>query len=126
MSADRQEALREYIDKNLKRRFIQESKSKFAAPILFVPKKNGKLRLCVDYRMLNNATKKNRYPLPLIQELMEKLQGSRWFTKFDIRDGFHRIRIAKGYKWKIAFRTRFGLYKYIVMLFRLINAPATF
>ena len=126
LSADRQEALREYINKNLKRRFIQESKSKFAAPILFVPKKNGKLRLCVDYRMLNNATKKNRYPLPLIQELMEKLQGSRWFTKFDIRDGFHRIRIARGHEWKTAFRTRFGLYEYTVMPFGLTNAPATF
>ncbi len=126
LSADQQEELRTYIAKNLKRGFIRESESSMASPILFVPKKNGKLRLCVDYRQLNNATRKNRYPLPLIQELMDRLQGVKWITKFDIREGYYRIRIAKGFEWLTAFKTRYGLYEYTVMPFGLTNAPATF
>jgi hypothetical protein len=126
LSHDQQEELRKYIRKNVERGYIRVSDSPMASPILFVPKKNGKLRLCVDFRELNNKTKKNRYPLPLIQELMDTLQGSRWFTKFDVREGFHRIRIKEGHEWMTAFKTRFGLYEYTVMPFGLTNAPATF
>src|SRR6185369_9810396 len=82
--------------------------------------------LCVDFRRLNSVTKKNRYPLPLMTELMDRLQGAKWFTKFDIREGFYRIRIAKGFEWLTAFKTRYGLYEYTVMPFGLTNAPATF
>lgn len=126
LTQDQQEELRAYIKRNVQRGYIRPSESSMASPILFVPKKNGKLRLCVDYRQLNSVTKKNRYPLPLIQELMDKLQGTKWMTKFDVRDGYHRIRIAEGHEWLTAFKTRYGLYEYCVMPFGLTNAPATF
>ena len=80
----------------------------------------------MDYRALNDITVKNSYPLPLINELQDKLQGKKWFTKFDIPGAFNRIRMKKGDEWKTAFRTREGLYEYIVMPFGLTNAPATF
>ncbi|KAK1918666.1 hypothetical protein P3342_001715 [Pyrenophora teres f. teres] len=118
--------LREYIRKNLKKGFIRESSSQMASPILFVKKPNGKWRLCVDFRRLNSATIKNRYPLPLMTELMDQIQGAKWFTKFDVREGFYRIRIAKGHEWKTAFKTKYGLFEYTVMPFGLTNAPATF
>jgi len=126
LSRDQQGELKEYLKKNLEKGYIRKSKSPFASPILFVPKKDGRLRLCVDYRTLNNVTIKDRYPLPLINELMDRLQGVQWITKFDIREGYHRIRIAEGHEWKTAFKTRYGLYEYQVMPFGLTNAPATF
>ncbi|KAK1911147.1 hypothetical protein P3342_011749 [Pyrenophora teres f. teres] len=97
-----------------------------ASPILFVKKPNRKWRLCVDFRRLNSATIKNQYPLPLITELTDQIQGAKWFTKFDVQEGFYRIRIAKGHEWKTAFKTKYGLFKYTVMPFGLTNAPATF
>jgi hypothetical protein len=126
LTYEQSEELKKYIQKNVKRGYIRPSESSMASPILFVPKKNGKLRLCVDYRQLNNVTKKNSYPLPLITELMDRLQGVKWITKYDIREGYHRIRIAKGHEWLTAFKTRYGLYEYCVMPFGLTNAPATF
>src|SRR5437588_8589501 len=104
---------------------ITPSKSPAGAPILFVPKKNGKLRLCVDYRGLNNVTVKNKYPLPLIDPLREKVKGATVLTKFDLRDGYY-ISIREGDEWKTAFRTQYGQFEYKVMLFGLCNAPATF
>ena len=126
MSPEHLKSLREYLETNLEKGYIRPSESEFASPVLFVPKKNGKLRLCVDYRHLNSATIRNQYPLPLISDLQDQLQGAKWFTKFDIREGYYRIRIAAGEEWKTAFKTRFGLYEYCVMPFRLTNAPATF
>jgi hypothetical protein len=126
LTRDQQEELKKYIKKNLEKGYIRPSNSPMASPILFVPKKNGELRLCVDYRQLNNATRRNVYPLPLISELMDKFQGAKWFTKFDVRDGYHRIRIKEGHEWMTAFKTREGLYEYLVMPFGLTNAPATF
>ena len=93
---------------------------------MFVPKKDGKLRLCVDYRKLNDITVKNRYPLPNIHELRDRLSRAKIFTALDLRDGYHLIRIAKGEEWKTAFRTRYGHYEYTVMPFGLTNALATF
>ena len=93
---------------------------------MFVPKKSGELRLCVDYRALNRVTEKNRYPLPLISEILDRLSGAKYFTKLDLKDAFHRIRIREGDEWKTAFRTRYGHFEYLVMPFRLTNAPATF
>jgi hypothetical protein len=90
-----------------------------------VPKKDGSLRLYVDYRLLNDITVKNSYPLPLISELQDRLQRAQWFTKLDIIETYIRIRIKEGEKWKTVFKTKFGLYEYQVMPFRLINAPAT-
>ena len=105
---------------------IVPSKSPAGAPILFVPKKNGKLRLCVDYKELNNVTLKNKYPLPLMDPLREQVKGATIFTKFDLRDGYYLIRIRKGNEWKTAFRTQYGQFEYKVMPFGLCNAPATF
>ena len=81
--------------------------------------------MVIDYRRLNDVTVKNRYPLPNIQEMQDRLTGSQWFTKIDLRDAFYAIRIAKGEEWKTAFRTRYGLYEFCVMPMGLTNAPAT-
>ncbi|KAL2104482.1 hypothetical protein VUR80DRAFT_423 [Thermomyces stellatus] len=120
------QTLREYIEENLRLGRIRHSTSSAASPILFVPKKDGGLRLCVDYRALNKITLKNRYPLPLITEILDRTQGSYYFSKIDIKDAYYRIRIAEGDEWKTAFRTRYGLFEYTVMPFGLTNAPATF
>jgi hypothetical protein len=120
------EALRQYLDSSLERGWIRRSTSPAGAPILFVPKKDGGLRLCVDYRGLNRVTVRNRTPLPLISETLDRLRRSKVFTKFDLKDAYHRIRIRSGDEWKTAFRTRYGHFEYLVMPFGLSNAPATF
>ena len=97
-----------------------------AAPILFARKKGGGLRLCVYYRALNKATWKNRYPLPLISEMLDRLRGARIFTKLDLKNAYHLIRIKEGDEYKTAFRTRYWQFQYPVMPFGLTNAPATF
>lgn len=118
-------ALDEYLKVNLAKGFIRPSTSSAGYPILFIPKKNGKLRMCVDYRKLNDITVKNRYPLPNANELRDRLQGAQWFTKLDMRGAYNQIRVAKGHEWKTAFRTRYGSYEYLVMPFGLTNAPAS-
>ena len=120
------EVLSDYLKENLKKGFIRPSTSPAGAPILFVKKKDGSLRLCVDYRGLNKVTIKNRYPLPLINELLDRLSSASIFTKLDIRNAYHRVRIAAGDEWKTAFRTRYGHFEYLVMPFGLTNAPASF
>lgn len=118
--------LREYIDNNLKKGRIRPSKSPAGSPILFVPKKDRRLRLCVDYRGLNKVTEKNRYALPLVTEIMDRVTGSVYFSKINIKDAYYRIRIKEGDEWKTAFRTRYGHFEYLVMPFGLTNAPVTF
>jgi hypothetical protein len=120
------EELRQYLENALDKGWIRHSTSSAGAPILFVPKKDNSLRLCVDYRGLNRVTVKNRLALPLISEIMDRLQGARVFSKIDLKDAYHSIPIAKGDRWKTAFRTRYGHYEYNVMPFGLTNAPATF
>jgi hypothetical protein len=120
------EILREYLADAKQRGWIRESTSPAGAPILFVPKKDGRLRLCVDYRGLNKVTRKNRLALPLISETLDRLCGAERFTKLDLKDAYHRIRIRRGDEWKTAFRTRYGHFEYLVMPFGLTNAPATF
>ena len=97
-----------------------------ACPVFFIKKKDGSLRLVQDYHALNAMTVKNKYPLPLISELIEKLRGARYFTKLDVRWGFQNVRMKKGDEWKAAFRTNRGLFEPLVMFFGLTNSPATF
>ncbi|KAJ1038768.1 hypothetical protein NDA10_001054 [Ustilago hordei] len=118
--------LRRYLDENLEKGFIRPLKSPARSPVLFVPKKDGGLRLCVDYRGLNKITVKNRAPLPLIEEQLFLLRKARIYTKLDLRAAYNLIRIAKGDEWKTAFGTQLGLYEYLVMPFGLANAPAHF
>ncbi|SPC66389.1 related to pol protein [Ustilago sp. UG-2017b] len=118
--------LRRYLEENLEKGFIRPSKSLARSPVLFVPKKDGGLRLCVDYRGLNEITVKNRAPLPLIEEQLFLLRKARIYTKLDLRAAYNLIRIAKGDEWKTAFGTKLGLYEYLVMPFGLANAPAHF
>src|SRR5436190_14181896 len=126
MSPAELKALDKYLTKALAKGWIQESKSPAGAPVLFTPRKSGELRFCVDYRALNAMTIKNRYPLPLINELLDRLDGSVVFSKIDLRNAYHRIRIREGDEWKTAFRTRYGHFEFLVVPFGLTNAPATF
>ncbi|XP_073448026.1 uncharacterized protein [Aquarana catesbeiana] len=118
--------LKKYIDENLERGFIRPSTSPAGAGIFFVEKKDHSLRPCIDYRELNKVTIKNRYPLPLMPELFQRLGSAKIFTKLDLRGAYNLIRIREGDEWKTAFRTRFGHFEYLVMPFGLCNAPATF
>ena len=118
--------LKTYIEEYLARGWIRPSTSPFGAPVLFVKKKDGSLRLCVDYRALNQLTVKNRYPLPLIPGLLDHVKGATRFTHLDLPTAYHLLRIALGDEWKTAFRTRYGHLEYLVMPFGLTNAPASF
>jgi len=104
--------LKAYIETNLANGFMQRSSLLVAAPILFVKKKDGGLRLCVDYRALNSGTIKNRYPLRLISEMLDRLRGAQIFTKLDVRNAYHLIRIKESDEYKTAFRTRYGQFEY--------------
>lgn len=126
LSEEQLRVLKDYLDEAQRKGWIRPSQSEAGAPIFFVPKKDGGLRLCVDYRGLNAITAKNRYPLPLISETLDRLAGANLFTKLDLRDAYHRIKIRVGDEWKTAFRTRYGHFEYQVMPFGLANAPATF
>jgi hypothetical protein len=103
--------LREYINENLKKGYIRPSILLTRYPVLFVPKLNGKLRMCVDYRQLNAITIKNRYILSLIHEMQDRIKGSKIFSKINIRKGYYKIRMKKNKKWKTAWGLRLGHYK---------------
>ncbi|GJR98590.1 putative reverse transcriptase domain-containing protein [Tanacetum coccineum] len=114
--------LQELSDKG----FIRPSSSPWGAPVLFVKKKDGSFRMCIDYRELNKLTVKNRYPLPRIDDLFDQLQGSSVYSKIDLRSGYHQLRVCDEDIPKTAFRTRYGHYEFQVMPFGLTNAPAVF
>ncbi|GJS02344.1 putative reverse transcriptase domain-containing protein [Tanacetum coccineum] len=116
------EQLKELSDKG----FIRPSSSPWGAPVLFVKKKDGSFRMCIDYRELNKLTVKNRYPLPRIDDLFDQLQGSSVYSKIDLRSGYHQLRVREEDISKTAFRTRYGHYEFQVMPFGLTNAPAVF
>jgi len=126
LSQDELEELWNYIKQNEERGWIRETYSDGGSPITFVKKKDGKLRLCVGYRALNFVTKKDRYPLPLIGEALDRLRTAKYYTKLDIKDAYHNVRIKKGDQWKTTFTTKYGTYEYLVMPFGLTNAPAAF
>lgn len=115
-----------YIETHLKKGFIWRSTSSAASPILFIRCKTGQLCLCVNYRALNAITKKNQYPIPLIHDLLDWVQGCKVFSVIDLKNAFNLIRVREGDEWKTAFRTHLGLFEYTVMPFGLTNVPATF
>ncbi|KAF8751883.1 Retrotransposon gag protein [Rhizoctonia solani] len=117
---------KDWLRDELKAGKIRPSKSSISSPVMFVPKKDGSRRLVVDYRRLNNWTKKNVYPLPRPDDLMAQLRGAKVFTKLDLRWGYNNVRVKEGDEWKTAFRTKYGLYESLVMTFGLTNAPASF
>jgi len=126
LSLVEQKELDSFLEENLHTRRICPSKSPMAALVFFIKKKDSSLRLVQDYQALNSMTVKNKYPLPLISELVSQLRGARYFTKLDICWGFNNVRIRPGDEWKAAFRTNRGLFKPLVMFFGMTNSPTTF
>ncbi|WVZ59152.1 hypothetical protein U9M48_009344 [Paspalum notatum var. saurae] len=120
--AELKEQLRELQQKG----FIRPSSSPWGAPVLFVTKKDGSMRMCIDYRSLNEVTIKNKYPLPRIDDLFDQLRGAKYFSKIDLRSGYHQLKIREEDIQKTAFVTRYGQYEFTVMPFGLTNAPAYF
>lgn len=118
--------LKEYLTQFLDQGYIKPSVSPWSAPVLFNRKKDGTLRLCIDYRGLNQSTIKNKYPIPRIDKLLDQLHGSQIFTKIDLKSGYYQIRIKEEDIPKTGFNTRYGHYEFTVIPFRLTNAPATF
>ncbi|GKA77537.1 putative reverse transcriptase domain-containing protein [Tanacetum coccineum] len=116
---------KELKDQLLECGFIRPSVSPWGAPVLFVKKKDGSMRLCIDYRELNRITVRNRYPLPRIDDLFDLLQGAKFFLKIDLRSGYHQLRVKEQDVSKTTFRTHYGQYEFLVMSFGLTNAPAT-
>jgi len=126
MSQDELRVLKKYLEDNLTKGFIQASSSPAASSVLFVKKSSGGLRFCVDYRGLNAMTVKNRYPLPLIRETLDRLAKAKYYIKLDIIAAFNKLRMAYEDEWKTAFRTRYGLYEYNVLPFGLTNGSSSF
>jgi transposase InsO family protein len=126
MTTEELETVKQYLVDNLSKGFIEPSQAPFAAPVLFVKKANGSLRFCIDFRKLNQITRKDRYPLPLIDETLARISRAKIFTKLDIRQAFHRIRMDPQSEELTTFRTRYGSYKCKVLPFGLTNGPATY
>ena len=126
MSRDELLVLRKTLTELLDKGFIRVSSSPAAVPVLFVRKPGGGLRFCIDYRRLNQITKKDRYSLPLIYETLRNISKARQFTKLDVIAVFYKIQVTKEDEQKTAFRTRYGLYKWLVTPFGLVNTLSTF
>jgi hypothetical protein len=126
MSPAEQVELDKWLEENLAKGYLRPSKSPMASPVFFIKKKDGKLRLVQDYRQLNKITIKNRYPLPLAADIINRLTGAQHFTKFDVRWGYHNIHIKSGDEWKAAIITNRMEVEPTVMGFGMTNSPATF
>ena len=126
LSMEELNEVKRQIDDLLEKGFIRPSISPWGSSVLFVPKKDGGLRMCVDYRALNKATIRNNYPLPRIDEVWDQIGGSKYFTSLDLRSGYNQIRIAKEDTEKTCFRTRYGAYEFLVVPFGLAGAPPIF
>ena len=123
MSQDKLKVLRKYLEEYLNKGFIKASSSPATSPVLFACKSGGGLRFCVNYSQLNAMTIKNRYPLPLIKETLERIYKAKIYSKIVVIAAFNRLCMQQGEEWKMAFRTWYGLYEYLVMSFGLANAP---
>ncbi|GBG64114.1 hypothetical protein CBR_g40562 [Chara braunii] len=126
MSEEELSVLRAQLHNLLKKGWIRPSSSPYGAPVLFVRKKNKDLRVCIDYRKLNAQTVKNAGPLPRIDDLLERLGGTKFFSKLDLKSGYHQLEIRQEDRYKTAFKTRYGHFEWLVMPFGLTNAPTTF
>jgi hypothetical protein len=118
--------LKKQIDELLEKGYIRPSTSPWAAPVLFVEKKDGTKRMCINYRALNEVTIKNKYPLPRIEDLFDQLRGASVFSKIDMRSGYHQLRIRPADIPKTSFITKYGLYEFMVLSFGLTNVPSYF
>ncbi|KAF3616825.1 RNA-directed DNA polymerase -like protein [Capsicum annuum] len=126
MAPEELKELKEQLENLLDKGFIRPNVSSWGAPVLFVRKKDGSLRMCIDYRQLNKVTVKNKYPLPRIDDLFEQRQGASYFSKIDLRSGYHQFRVRECDILKTAFRTRYGHFEFLVMSFGLNNTPVAF
>ncbi|CAJ0958267.1 unnamed protein product [Ranitomeya imitator] len=126
LSVPEHAAMRSYIKESLEKGHIRPSSSPLGAGFFFVAKKDGSLRPCIDYRLLNKITVKFQYPLPLLSDLFARIKGASWFTKIDLRGAYNLVRIKQGDEWKTAFNTPEGHFEYLVMPFGLSNAPSVF